>query len=333
MGQCWFCGAVTEDVTQCPTCKKEYCNIHTDPTLHDCPGIPIVDIAPMPASHYVAPVDSTPTPLNTPQPVGYTPSEEDLEQSTQDGSYEWHGKSDIPEDAFAPDSGLDMHMIFWPKGSEAMHLLIGGGMMFLFGYLTFSFLTKIFGTYYTIEIWYVLLLAGIFTGSFLGHEFGHRQVAKHHKMQTMFRLFTIGIVLTTISIVMAFFGMPGFGFPGAVVVIGLEEISRETGQCKIAGPLVNLVIGTLLFIISLFLLSGSGGFPLNFVLYYASYFNFQLGLFNMLPLGPLDGRNIIKWKPKLWLLLIAVLGAFTVYIILTLNDAAFVLKNFLGFSI
>jgi Zn-dependent protease len=338
MGQCWFCGAVTEELTQCPSCKKGYCNLHSDPTLHDCPGVPIMDIAPMPASNYVAPVDSTPVPLGTQQPAGYTPSEEDLEQSTQDGSYVWHGKQEIPEDAFSPDSGIEMKGIFWQKGKETYHLLIGGGLMFLFGYLTFSFLKNIFGdlAYYhlpTIETWHILLIAAIFTGSFLGHEFGHRQVAKHHKMQTKFRLFTMGLIITSISIVTAFFGAPGFGFPGAVVVIGLEEISRETGQCKIAGPLVNLVIGSILFCVAIFVLPGISGFPLNFVLYYAAYFNFQLGVFNMLPFGPLDGRNIIKWKPKLWILLMGALAAFMIYIIVSLNNASFVFGIFLGIEV
>ncbi len=337
MGQCWFCGAVTEELTQCPTCKKGYCSSHAEPPLHDCPGVPIVDMAPTPASNYVAPVDSTPAPVTPPQqPAGYTISEEDVEQSTQDGSYEWHGgKAEIPEDAFNPESGVEMKGIFWPKGSETAHLLIGGGLMFLFGYLTFSFLTSIFASYVglipQIEVWHILLLAGIFTGSFLGHEFGHRQVAKHHKMQTKFRLFNIGIIITTVSIVMSFFGGPGIGFPGAVVVIGLEEISRETGQCKIAGPLVNLIIGGVLIVLALFPLAGLTFFPLNFVLYYAAEFNFQLGLFNMLPFGPLDGRNIIKWKPALWAILIITLGALMVFNIYTLRDPYFVPRIFIGF--
>ncbi len=330
MGQCWFCGAVTEELTQCPICKKGYCSSHAEPSFHDCPGVPIVDIAPTPASNYIAPVNSTPAPLSTQQPAGYTVSEDDLEQSTQDGSYEWHGgKAEIPEDAFNPASGVEMKGIFWPKGSETAHLLIGGGMMFIFGYLTFSILSGVFAPI-IIDTWYIILLAVIFTSSFLGHEFGHRQVAKRHKMQTKFRLFEIGILITMVSIVISFFGGPGIGFPGAVVVIGLEEISRETGQCKIAGPLVNLIIGTILFSLALFVLTGSAFFPLNFVLYYAAEFNFQLGLFNMLPFGPLDGRNIIKWKPILWILLIIALGGFFVLIMISLSNSTFVLSTFLG---
>jgi Zn-dependent protease len=330
MGQCWFCGTVTEELTQCPICKKGYCISHADPTLHDCPGVPIVDIAPMPASNYVAPVDSTPAPLSTPQPATYTPSDDEIERSTQDGSYDWHGKTEIPDDAFNPDSGVEMKMVFWPKGSEAAHLIIGGGLMFLFGYLTFSALQISGGWIPPILPWHILLLAAIFAGSFLGHEFGHRQVAKKHKMQTKFRLFKVGILLTTISIVTAFFGMPGFGFPGAVVVIGLEEISRETGQCKIAGPLVNLFIGSVLFFLSIFALQGIWAFPWNFMLYFAAYFNFQLGVFNMIPFGPLDGRNIIKWKPKLWILLMVALGGFFVFILITMLDSNFILHTFLG---
>jgi len=70
-----------------------------------------------------------------------------------------------------------------------------------------------------------------------------------------------------------------------------------------------------LFTISL---SGLTAFPWDFVFYYAAFFNFQLGLFNMLPFGPLDGRNIIKWKPAIWTLLFIALGGFLGFIYWTL---------------
>ena len=343
MGQCWFCGVETDQVVQCPQCKKSYCAQHAQPALHDCPGVPIVDIAPMPASSYVGPVNSTPAPLNASHVATYGPTQDEIDRSTQDGSYIWHGKADIPEDAFNPESGVEMPFVFWPKGSELAHFLIGGGLMFLFGFLTFyslySSLMATGGLYYVcneihtyyvnsilqtdcsiapITIYQILVLAGIFMFSFFGHEFGHRQVARHYKMQTEFRLFKVGIILTLFSIGLAFFGqviwheaLPGLGFPGAVVVIGLEKISRETGECKVAGPTFNLILGTILFTVSLI---GWTAFPWNFVLYYAAFFNFQLGLFNMLPIGPLDGRNIIKWKPVVWVLLFIALAAFLGFI-------------------
>src|SRR5271157_2922028 len=339
MGQCWFCGVQTDQVFQCPQCQKSYCNLHAEPTSHDCPMVPIVDIARMPASSYVAPVNSTPIPLNAPHAAVYTPSADEIARSTQDGSYIWHGKADIPEDAFAPDSGIDMKMVFWQKGSEPAHLLIGGLLMFIFGYVTFSTLTTLFYPI-VIDVWYVVLIAGIFTGSFLSHEFGHRQVARHYKMQTKFRLFTIGMVITVASIGIAFFGLlftgspyPGFGFPGAVVVIGLEKISRETGECKVAGPLVNLTIGTTLFFLGIYGLSIGIAFPLNFVLYYAAYFNFMLGAFNMIPVGALDGQNIFKWKPAVWIVVAAILVAFLVYEIVSFTNGPFILLTFLGIKV
>ena len=93
--------------------------------------------------------------------------------------------------------------------------------------------------------------------AFLFHELGHRQVAVHFGLQTKFRLLTFGMLLTVFSLIMGIMSLfnasgnfPMLALPGAVVVLGLEKISRKTGLCKAAGPSVNLVFGTILFVIS-----------------------------------------------------------------------------------
>ena len=33
---------------------------------------------------------------------------------------------------------------------------------------------------------------------------------------------------------------------------------------------------------------------------YGAIINLWLGLFNMLPIGPLDGKKVFAWNPKIW---------------------------------
>ncbi|MCJ7648397.1 MAG: hypothetical protein MUP85_07275, partial [Candidatus Lokiarchaeota archaeon] len=87
------------------------------------------------------------------------------------------------------------------------------------------------------------MLSAFYVTAFLFHEFGHRQVALHFGLQTKFRLLTYGMLMTLIS-------LGRMALPGAVVVLGLDKISRKTGLCKAAGPLVNLVYGSMLLLIS-----------------------------------------------------------------------------------
>jgi Zn-dependent protease len=98
--------------------------------------------------------------------------------------------------------------------------------------------------------------------------------------------------------------------PGAVVVLGLEKIDRKTGLCKAAGPLVNLVYGSILLIVS-FLIPKTL-YPLNYFFGLAAYLNYMLGAFNMLPIGILDGQNIWKWSKKVYLGLMGSLGVLLV---------------------
>jgi len=101
--------------------------------------------------------------------------------------------------------------------------------------------------------------------------------------------------------------------PGAVVVLGLDKISRKTGLCKAAGPLVNLIYGSILLLISYIIPPVL--YPLNYFIGYGAQFNFMLGLFNMIPFGILDGQNIWKWSKKVYITLIVPL---TVLLVITL---------------
>lgn len=158
-----------------------------------------------------------------------------------------------------------------------------------------------------VYFWTLFVLAAFYLTSFLFHELGHRQVALHFGLQTKFRLLTYGLLMTLIS-------LGRMALPGAVVVLGLEKISRKTGLCKAAGPIVNLIYGSTILVIS-FLIPPIL-YPLNYIFCIGAYLNFMLGTFNMIPFGILDGQNIWKWNKKVYLTLVSGLVALLIFTLL-----------------
>ncbi len=324
MPTCWFCGLESDQVYTCPQCQQQFCDMHRDPASHDCPGAPVANPFAVPAQPEdsgilqptivlegsVIPPHQRPA-RTSPSTVPVQGVEDDEDQrATSDGSYTWYRQNQPPEDAFDPDSGVEIKGILWPKGSESAHFIIA--LSLIFGLALTIFLSwRQQGFPEALLPWQgVLLLALFYTSGFFLHELGHRQVAKRNNLPTKFRLFTFGVVLTAIG----FFTPLKIGFPGAVLVVGLEEISDRTGHCKIAGPLVNLILGGALFVLSFFPIIPP---PYNFLFCLGAFFNFQLGLFNLMPVGPLDGRNILKWKPALWgVMVAAMLGLFIATLII-----------------
>jgi len=181
-----------------------------------------------------------------------------------------------------------------------MHFLIASTIIFIIGLVSFFDVIS-YGL-----IWAWFMLSALYVTAFLFHEFGHRQVALHFGLQTKFRLLTYGMLMTLIS-------LGRMALPGAVVVLGLDKISRKTGLCKAAGPLVNLIYGSILLLISYIIPPVL--YPLNYFIGYGAQFNFMLGLFNMIPFGILDGQNIWKWNKKVYITLIVPL---TVLLVITL---------------
>jgi len=304
---CYHCG---EEITQnevyhCDKCGQNYCGLHKDPVSHEC-NIVIESLR----TQQIQTPESTYREVPSYQQQ-YTdqPTTVSAVRGTTDGSFNWYRQErHVPENAFDPDSGIEFKGILFPYKSEFLHLLIGSSLIFLIGLIVFynPQLVRLNLT------WAIFLLAGFYTTAFLFHEFGHRQVAKHFGLQTKFRLLTFGMILTVFGLIAGFWSLlsnsislPILALPGAVVVLGLDKIDRRTGLCKAAGPIVNLIYGTILLIVSLVM--NKNLFPLNLFIGYAAALNFMLGLFNMIPIGILDGQNIFKWSKSLYILLVGLL--------------------------
>ncbi len=129
-----------------------------------------------------------------------------------------------------------------------------------------------------------LLTAGT---AFLLHELAHKVVAVRFGQIAAFRA-DYGLLALAVAS-----GLAGFLFaaPGAVYHRG-HITDRQNGLVAVAGPVTNLALAVG-FLVPLFL---TGGLVAE-IAQLGVLVNVFLGAFNMLPVGPLDGRTVLDWHP------------------------------------
>lgn len=301
-------------MTQCSKCKKEvympficnycqasFCSDHRLPENHGCKNIGAAS-APhaRPTTHQVTP----------PEPEIVS------SQSQQVSSEEWQ-----------PTPGAEVERYFEPDGTEVIveripiyniqrpekpifkyfstlelkHLAIGLVLMFGVGISMFiSMALFLGGAWY--EWWVYLALAGLATIAFIIHEFGHKFVGIKLGNWSEFRLIKIFAILTAISLI----PIPFFKIvcPGAVQVTG-DTSPTNMGKIAFAGPFTNLIQAVLFVVLAFSIVSTTD--ILFMILMTAAYLNSFLGLFNLIPLGPLDGLKVIRWSKPLYFILVILL--------------------------
>ena len=139
-------------------------------------------------------------------------------------------------------------------------------------------------------------IIGILTGFFF-HELSHKLTARRFGLWAEYRMFPAGLLF---ALILGIF----FGFvvaaPGVVNVWGGAR-RFEFGRIALAGPLANLVIGTLALVgylhVGIDTLHGS-------ILGFVAMINIFLAFFNLLPFGPLDGKKVIAWNSVVWAVVI-----------------------------
>lgn len=123
------------------------------------------------------------------------------------------------------------------------------------------------------------------------HELAHRVVARRFGATAHF---VANNTMLVISVLVAFSGFL-FAAPGAVWHSGWLT-KRQSGLIAAAGPATNIVLA-LLFLGGLVVAQGVTRSP---VIVYSLFLGFSingvLGLFNMLPFGPIDGAKILSWS-------------------------------------
>jgi Zn-dependent protease len=180
--------------------------------------------------------------------------------------------------------------------TEIEHLILGTALVTAVGV---SFLWDSTSSVLALSIATVIFAMG-----FILHEMAHKYVAQRYGLWAEFRVYTMGVILTAISIVSPF----KFIAPGAVVISGSADRDRM-GLTAFAGPLVNVVI-TLALLVTLPVLAGTA---IYVAVLYGAAINAFLALFNLIPFAIFDGKKIFVWNRRYWTALFVVSLALTAY--------------------
>ena len=133
------------------------------------------------------------------------------------------------------------------------------------------------------------------TISFVLHEYMHKIVAQRYGAIAAFKRSDIGIVIALITSFLGFL----MAMPGATMIYTNNFTKKEDGVVSLAGPLTNLIIFFVVFI--LLLLLPFKNTYLDLALYFAAFINLWLAYFNMLPIYPLDGSKVLNWNKPIYI--------------------------------
>lgn len=143
----------------------------------------------------------------------------------------------------------------------------------------------------------------IFISAFLVHELAHKFLAQYYGSWAEFRAQVSGLFITALS---ALPFMPfKFIAPGAVMV-GLSD-SKKFGKVALIGPITNLIMGFSFLLLSLYYSTFNPYFTIG------ASFNGWIAMFNLIPLGVLDGQKIFDWNKVVWAIsMAAAMGLFII---------------------
>ena len=160
------------------------------------------------------------------------------------------------------------------------------------------------GDYSYVTILFPVVMIGVGAG-FIFHELGHKFVAMHYGYYAEYELWPTGLIIALIS---SFFGFI-FAAPGAVVIYSQGMDKKTNGLISIAGPLVNIALGLIFFLILVSLgdyVYTETGYIVQLICVLGTRINFFLAAFNLLPIPPLDGSKVLSWSIPIWLITFAV---------------------------
>ncbi len=155
-----------------------------------------------------------------------------------------------------------------------------------------------------------IIMVGVGAG-FILHELGHKFVSMKYGYWAEFKLWPQGLIFALVS---SFFGFV-FAAPGAVYTYANYMTDEINGKISVAGPVVNIILALVfLALAALFYKQTaiSGTALLIFLVCSIGYsVNSFLALFNLLPIGNLDGSKVLRWNFLIWITVIAIAGIMT----------------------
>ena len=148
---------------------------------------------------------------------------------------------------------------------------------------------------------------------FVLHELAHKIVAQRYGHWAEFRAQFGALGLSVL--LAAFFGFL-IAAPGAVLIQG-RVTPRENGIISLVGPGTNFVVGLAFLPLFAFRVNDT---PASTLFGIVSGINGLLAVFNLIPLGPFDGRKVWRWNPAVYV--VAVLLSLALFVF-ALQQGAF----------
>ncbi|MDP3698944.1 MAG: hypothetical protein Q8R47_05130 [Nanoarchaeota archaeon] len=148
-------------------------------------------------------------------------------------------------------------------------------------------INKVFSINFAVFFVISLFTAGL---GFLLHELAHKFVAQHYGCTAEFRAWDQLLYLAVgLAVLVGFI----FAAPGAVMISGMIT-RKENGLISAAGPAMNYVLAMLFLGLSFLFPAWQNVFATGFGI------NIWLGMFNLIPFGPLDGKKVFYWNKAVW---------------------------------
>jgi len=134
--------------------------------------------------------------------------------------------------------------------------------------------------------------AAVLTTSFFVHEMAHKITAQKRGLWAEFRLTLWGSLLTAVFMILpVIFKIIS---PGAVMISG--PASRDDiGKISIAGPITNIIMSSVCLAAAFIPYN-----PIAWVFIVGAFINGYIAVFNLIPIGILDGYKIFNWNKTIW---------------------------------
>jgi len=257
--KCHYCNKNVSLPFKCPFCGEYFCGDHRLPENHACPElwkVKVRSVPPIEQEHRIDLNDKIEIPRRRPIEYPFR----------------------VPKEG-------------WTSTTEVCHLAIGAVAVMAVGLSImgygFSWILRIIQNPISI-----FSSAFLFMFIFISHELAHKASAKHFGMWAEFRLSLFGIALTILSIISPLIKIIS---PGAVIISGATD-RKTIGKIAFAGPLMNMILASFLFVMAFQLPSSSS----TIILLRGAALSAWMAAFNLIPIGIFDGAKILWWSKPAW---------------------------------